>query len=101
MASVVQATLVTLLEPAIYVAMHAPGWVLWFSVVALLSPSLGGVVWALAARDLMRMRAGRMDPEGRPLTEQALGLGQVAVSLSLLSTCTWKIVWLASWLGWP
>jgi len=46
----------------------------WLSGVA-----LGGVVFALGRRDLQRMAAGRMDPEGEAATEGARNLAFVAL----------------------
>jgi hypothetical protein len=49
--------------------------------------SVGLTVWVLAGRDLAKMDAGRMDPDGRRLTQSArrLGLAGVLVSLGALA----------------
>jgi hypothetical protein len=106
MALVTLATLYIVIEPVLYVATRARGrrppvWIVWISSGSALPPLfLGLIVWVLAAQDLTRIRSGGMAREGKLLTESARGLGQVAVFLSLSSTCTWKLAWLASWLGW-
>jgi hypothetical protein len=48
--------------------------------------SLGLTVWVLAGRDLAKMEAGLMDPDGRRETKSArrLGLAGVLVSLAVL-----------------
>jgi hypothetical protein len=48
--------------------------------------SLGLTVWVLAGRDLAKMDAGLMDPDGRRVTKSArrLGLAGVLVSLGVL-----------------
>ena len=48
--------------------------------------ALGLTVWVLAGRDLARMDAGQMDPDGRRLTRSArrLGLAGVLVSFGIL-----------------
>jgi hypothetical protein len=49
----------------------------------LLSLPLSLIVIALGRDDLRRMRAGRMDPQGRPLTRQAIFLATGAALLPI------------------
>jgi hypothetical protein len=62
-----------LLGPALF----APAW--------LAGVAVGGTALALARRDLRRMDAGLMDPEGRPATADARSLALGALPLSVVA----------------
>ena len=53
---------------------------------------LGTAAWALARRDLARMRGRLMDPAGRSLTEHAMHRGLDAALLGLTSLLLWGLV---------
>jgi hypothetical protein len=67
--------------------------VIAFGPVAL---GLGLTVWALARRDLGRMRRGLTDPKGAALTEEARGLGVVATLMPVFLTAAWAVALAAS-----
>jgi hypothetical protein len=56
-----------------------------FGPACLAGVALGGTALALARRDLRRMGAGLMDPEGRPATDDARTLAVGALALSVLT----------------
>ena len=62
-----------------------PGWV---------ALPLGWVVEALAQRDLERMTAGTMDPNGREQAERAKELTDLAVAFGVVGglLCSWPLV---------
>jgi hypothetical protein len=53
---------------------------------------LGPVVHILAKHDLARMGRGLMDPAGRDWTEQACGMGVVALGLAIGATTSWGAI---------
>jgi hypothetical protein len=63
--------------------------------------ALGLTVWALAGRDLAKMDAGLMDPDGRRATMSArrLGLTGVLVSLGMLVLLVLVVSALMLWIG--
>jgi hypothetical protein len=71
---------------------HRGGMVLALGLVALVGGMsffglpflLGPVAWTLGAWDLREMREGRMDPEGRGLTQAGVVCGAVATALLVL-----------------
>jgi hypothetical protein len=66
-----------------------------FGIGALISVPMGITIWALAQHDLEEMRGGRMDPEGRPATENARTGGILGVVLGLLFGTFFAIVYLS------
>jgi len=63
----------------------------WLQFMALPDAPLGLVVWLLAWRDLRRMRAGRMDPDGETATSYAcrFGFGGALASIFVLLVFVW------------
>ena len=62
--------------------------------------ALGLAVWAMAGRDLARMRAGLMDPAGREQTEGARAWGVLAVCVGAYGLVCFAPVfyeWLQQW----
>jgi hypothetical protein len=56
---------------------------LWFLLPACVAVPLAGVVWLLARRDLVRMKAGLIDPAGARLTGRSATLATLGVLLTL------------------
>jgi hypothetical protein len=68
----------------------------------LLGLVLGTAAWALAHRDLARMRGRLMDPAGRSLTELALDRGMRAALLGLFTLLVWgAVLAVVLWRGLP
>jgi hypothetical protein len=56
----------------------------FFGLGVLISGPLGVAAWVMANRDLALMRAGLMDPQGRPQTENGRAAGIVGLFLGVL-----------------
>ena len=73
---------------------HRGGLILGLGIVSLvLCQLLGVVAWVMANADLREMDAGRMDPEGRSLTEAGKICGIIAVAMAVIGVLGF-IVWL-------
>ncbi len=66
-----------------------------FGSGALISVPLGILAWAMASRDLERMRDGRMDPRGQAQTETGRTGGIVGIILGLIFASFFAFVYLA------
>ena len=56
---------------------------------ALMGLGLGAAAWALAVRDLRRLRARVMDPAGRSRAARARARARLGVALSLYAVAVW------------
>src|SRR5262245_38433775 len=91
---------------------HRGNWLNLFATLALLLGAVAGaciyfgvvsvpfgiVVWRLASRDLAKMRAGRMDPNGEKQTRDARNCARVAVFIPLVGLLIWATIFLAGFL---
>jgi hypothetical protein len=71
------------------------GACIYFGVV---SVPFGIVVWRLASRDLAKMRAGRMDPNGEKQTRDARNCARAAVFIPLVGLLIWAAIFLVGFL---
>ena len=57
-------------------------------------PIIGIFAWVMGSGDLNEMDAGRMDPEGKTLTQAGKICGIIAVVLMLLGFAFWLLVFM-------
>jgi hypothetical protein len=64
---------------------HRGGVILALGILSLVCSCfiLGVIAWALGSSDLREMKAGRMDPTGRGLTQAGMICGIISVVLSI------------------
>jgi hypothetical protein len=91
-------------DPNANYAPHRGGMILAFGIISLASLAflpvllglpMGIVAWILGGRDMKAMAAGRMDPEGRSMTQIGFILGIVGTvinTLILVGTCLYILV---------
>jgi hypothetical protein len=65
-----------------------------FGLGAVVSVPLGVAAWVLAQNDLAQMRAGRMDPAGKTLTENGRGAAITGIALSLAIVAAYVLFFL-------
>jgi hypothetical protein len=76
----------------------ACGGLSWcLAVPALIGLPLGVAVWVVVQRDLDRMKAGAMDPQGRALTLQAMDWGIAGAVLSFMALFVFGLAVLFVW----
>ena len=73
---------------------HRGGLILTFGILALLMCGLifGPLAWFMGSKDLKEMDAGRMDPEGRGLTQAGRIIGIISFILNLLGFLFYCVV---------
>jgi hypothetical protein len=74
------------------------GAALFWGVTGLVGVPLALVLRAAAGRDLARMQAGTMDPDGRPATEHARRLAEAALWVGVTALALWALVLTGLWL---
>ncbi len=73
---------------------HRGVMILVFGILSLVLQCVifGIVAWVMGNSDLREMDAGRMDPEGRGLTQAGKVCGIISVILTLLGIAIWVIL---------
>jgi len=72
---------------------HRGTMILVFGILGLVACFPFGIVaWIMGSGDLKAMDAGRMDPEGRGITQAGKIIGMVATILSIIAALLWIVL---------